>query len=86
MIAAHDTDANDPDFQWLLGPHSDPLSHNSKGPLKNMFCPDSPLASSAWTGDPVAAAVEHVLLQKLTSQSREPGGAALWRNISGIGR
>jgi hypothetical protein len=67
VIAAHNANAYDPNFQWSLGASSGSLSHNSKGPLDNMLRPDSPLAWSDSTGDPPKTGVEHVLLQKFTS-------------------
>jgi hypothetical protein len=67
VIAAHNADAYNPNSQRSFGASSDSLSHNSKGPLGNMLRPDSPLARSDSTGDPPKIAVEHVLLQKLTS-------------------
>jgi hypothetical protein len=42
MIAAHNANTNDPDFQWSFGPRSDPLSHNPKGPLDEMLRPTLP--------------------------------------------
>jgi hypothetical protein len=42
VIAAHNADAHDPNFQWSLGASSDSFSHNSKGPLGNCFAPTLP--------------------------------------------
>jgi hypothetical protein len=72
VIAAHNADAYDPNSQWSLGARSGSLSHSFKGPLNNMLRPDSPLARSDSTGDPLKSGVEHVLLQKLTSQMGNP--------------
>jgi hypothetical protein len=42
VIAAHDADAYDPNFQWSLGASSGSLSHNSKSPLTTRFAPTLP--------------------------------------------